>query len=239
MSLRMIIGKVNQRHNKTFVQNTVLLFENICTIIGLQHFMGTIELFCKGDSVMRELTLRRNLVRRTKELAAWQMGAIGLLVLASLFSSIIIAALMTAHDKLDRQADQLQQMEYTRDLALQEMKRLSFQAERVEGEQTDNHAAGSDYMYIGECIITSYCPCEICCGSCADGLTATGVPAEPGGVAVDPDIIPLGSTVILNDQEYMAADAGVKGLAIHICAAEHQEALAYGVQRQDVWVIAP
>lgn len=98
----MIIGKVNQRHNKTFVQNTVLLFENICTIIGLQHFMGTIELFCKGDSVMRELTLRRNLVRRTKELAAWQMGAIGLLVLASLFSSIIIAALMTAHDKLDR-----------------------------------------------------------------------------------------------------------------------------------------
>ena len=82
---------------------------------------------------MRELTLRRNLVRRTKELAAWQMGAIGLLVLASLFSSIIIAALMTAHDKLDRQADQLQQMEYTRDLALQEMKRLSFQAERVEG----------------------------------------------------------------------------------------------------------
>lgn len=186
---------------------------------------------------MRELTLRRTLLRRTKELAAWQLGAIGLLVLASLFSSITIAALMTAHDKLARQSDQLQQMEHTRDLALQEMRWLSLQAEQA--ERTANHAAGSDYTYIGECIITSYCPCEICCGSYADGLTATGVPAEPGIVAVDPDIIPLGSTVILNDREYMAADAGVKGLAIHICAAEHKEALAYGVQRQDVWVIAP
>ena len=119
------------------------------------------------------------------------------------------------------------------------MRWLSLQAEQVEVERTANHAASSDYTYIGECIITSYCPCEICCGSYADGLTATGVPAEPGIVAVDPDIISLGSTVILNDREYMAADAGVKRLAIHICAAEHKEALAYGVQRQDVWVIAP
>ena len=58
--------------------------------------METIELFYKGDSVVRELTLRRTLLRRTKELAAWQLGAIGLLVLASLFSSITIVALMTA-----------------------------------------------------------------------------------------------------------------------------------------------
>lgn len=58
-------------------------------------------------------------------------------------------------------------------------------------------------------------------------------------MAVDPAVIPLGSTVMLNGQAYTAADVGVKGLAIDICAAGHQEAAAYGVQRQDVWVLAP
>ena len=167
---------------------------------------------------MRELTLRRSLVRRTKELAAWQLGAIGLLVLASLFNVVTTAALMDAQNRLANQAVQLQQ---------------------VEAEQPAEHTADDHYTYIGECVITSYCPCEVCCGSWADGLTATGIPAEPGIVAVDPTVIPLGSTVIVNDREYMAADVGVKGLAVDICAAGHQEAADYGVQRQDVWVIVP
>ena len=190
---------------------------------------------------MRELTLRRNLVRRTKELAAWQLGAIGLLVLASLLNAATTAALMDARDRLAKQALQLQQAEYSRDLALQKMKLMALQTEQkqVESEHLADHTAGSDYTYVGECVITSYCPCQACCGSWADGLTATGLPAEPGIVAVDPTVIPLGSTVILNNQEYIAADVGVKGLAVDICAAGHQEAAAYGVQRQDVWVIAP
>ena len=190
---------------------------------------------------MSELTLRRALVHRTKELTAWQLGAIGLLALASLFNAATTAALMDARDRLAKQTVQLQQVEYTRDLALQEMSLLTLQAEQeqVATEQPVGHAVHDDYTYIGECVITSYCPCEVCCGSWADGLTATGLPAEPGIVAVDPSVIPLGSTVILNDREYIAADVGVKGLAVDICAAEHQEAAAYGVQRQDVWVIMP
>ncbi|MBD5151445.1 MAG: hypothetical protein HDT15_12540 [Oscillibacter sp.] len=190
---------------------------------------------------MSELTLRRALVHRTKELTAWQLGAIGLLVLASLLNAASIAALMDARDRLAKQAVQLQQAEYTRDLALQKMSltALPTEQEPVEAEQQADHAVDDDYTYIGECVITSYCPCEVCCGSWADGLTATGLPAEPGVVAVDPTVIPLGSTVILNDQEYTAADVGVKGLAVDICAAGHQEAAAYGVQRHDVWVIMP
>ena len=190
---------------------------------------------------MRELTLRRSLVRRTKELAAWQLGAIGLLVLASLFNVVTTAALMDAQNRLANQAVQLQQVEHTRDLALQKVRLLALQTEQkqVEAEQPAEHTADDHYTYIGECVITSYCPCEVCCGSWADGLTATGIPAEPGIVAVDPTVIPLGSTVIVNDREYMAADVGVKGLAVDICAAGHQEAADYGVQRQDVWVIVP
>ena len=190
---------------------------------------------------MSELTLRRALVHRTKELTAWQLGAIGLLVLASLLNAATTAALMNARDRLAKQSAQLQQAEHTRDLELREMRLLALQPEQeqVEAGQPTERTVGGDYMYIGECVITSYCPCEVCCGSWADGLTATGLPAEPGIVAVDPAVIPLGSTVILNDQEYMAADVGVKGLAVDICAAGHQEAADYGVQRHDVWVIVP
>ena len=189
---------------------------------------------------MSELTLHRALVHRTKELTAWQLGAIGLLVLASLYSAAATAALLDARAKLADQAAQLQQAEHTRDLAIQEMRILALQAEQAQ-QAAENRLAASEggYTYVGECVITSYCPCEVCCGRWADGLTATGLPAEPGIVAVDPDVIPLGSTVVINNQQYLAADVGVKGLAIDICVAGHQEAQAYGVQRQEVWLSAP
>ena len=188
---------------------------------------------------MTELTLQRALVRRTKELNAWQVGTIGLLVLASLFSAIAVTALVDAHERLDEQAVQLQQVEYTRDLAVQELGAMVLQAEQTtepsEAEVCEEPSEA--YTYIGECVVTSYCPCEICCGKWADGLTATGVPAEPGVVAVDPEVIPLGSTVVIGGQEYLAADLGVRGMAVDICAAGHQEAADYGVQTQEVWVM--
>ena len=92
------------------------------------------------------------------------------------------------------------------------------------------------YRYIGECTVTSYCPCEICCGQWADGLTTTGIPAVPGIVAVDPDVIPLGSVVVIGGQRYLAADTGVTGLHVDVCAAEHQDAEDFGVQTLAVWI---
>lgn len=93
-------------------------------------------------------------------------------------------------------------------------------------------------IYIGKFTVTAYCPCRKCCGSWADGLTASGVPAGPGIVATDPDAIPLGSTVIIDGTEYLAADTGgsIKGSRIDICMASHQDALAFGVQEKKVWV---
>ena len=96
--------------------------------------------------------------------------------------------------------------------------------------------AADAYRYIGECTVTSYCPCEECCGQWADGLTATGIPAVPGVAAVDPEVIPLGSVVIIGGQRYLAADTGVTGLWVDVCAAEHQEAEEFGVRTMAVWV---
>ena len=94
-----------------------------------------------------------------------------------------------------------------------------------------------EYRYIGECTITAYCPCEECCGRWADGLTATGLPAGPGIVAVDESVIPLGSTVIIDGQKYLAADTGVTGHKIDIAMSDHQSALDCGVKKSDVWII--
>lgn len=92
-------------------------------------------------------------------------------------------------------------------------------------------------IYVGEFTVTAYCPCAECCGHWADGLTATGIPASGGIVAVDPAVIPLGSTVIIGGLEYLAADTGVDGMHIDICTDSHKAAAAFGVQTAAVWVI--
>lgn len=111
--------------------------------------------------------------------------------------------------------------------------------ERALRKQAEAYEAVGAYRYIGECTVTAYCPCEQCCGQWADGLTATGIPAGPGIVAVDPDIIPLGSTVIIDGHRYLAADTGssVKGQHIDICMTSHRDATEFGTQSAEVWVV--
>lgn len=103
---------------------------------------------------------------------------------------------------------------------------------------TDTVKAEEPSIYAGKFTVTAYCPCRQCCGNWSDGLTATGVPAGPGIVAVDPEFIPLGSTVIIDGTEYLAADTGgsIKGARIDICTASHQDAMDFGVQEKGVWV---
>ena len=50
---------------------------------------------------------------------------------------------------------------------------------------------------IEDCTVTHYDCCVACCGK-TDGITASGVQATPGvTVAVDPEVIPLGSDVLV------------------------------------------
>ena len=83
--------------------------------------------------------------------------------------------------------------------------------------------------------ITAYCPCSICCGKCANGITAIGVIAQEGRtVAVDSSVIPLGSEVEINGAIYIAEDTGVHGNAIDLFMNSHQAALQCGVQCMDI-----
>lgn len=92
--------------------------------------------------------------------------------------------------------------------------------------------------YLGIFTVTHYCPCEICCGK-TDGITFTGTQATEGRtIAVDPDVIPLGSTVVIDGKEYIAEDIGgaIKGLRIDKYMDNHQEALNAGIVQAEVWI---
>lgn len=93
---------------------------------------------------------------------------------------------------------------------------------------------------LGEFRITAYCHCSKCCGEWADGLTFTETVATEGRtIAVDPDVIPLGSTVEINGVEYVAEDIGsaIKGNCIDLYMSSHEEALDWGVQYYDVYTV--
>lgn len=82
--------------------------------------------------------------------------------------------------------------------------------------------------------ITAYCANEECCGEWADGITYSGAPVEDGvTIAVDPDVIPLGTRVYIEGVGYrIAQDIGgaVKGHHIDLYFDDYQDALEWGRQ---------
>ena len=98
---------------------------------------------------------------------------------------------------------------------------------------------------IEDVTVTHYDCCIQCCGK-DDGITASGRKATPGvTVAVDPNMIPLGSDVLVDygDGEihyYRADDTGgaVKGNHIDLCVGSHEEALQLGRRTATVYWVA-
>lgn len=117
--------------------------------------------------------------------------------------------------------------------------------DKLPGE--DKPAEGSAELAIGEPLgefkLTAYCPCVTCCGK-TDGITATGTLAEEGRtIAVDPAIIPYGSSVTIyfvdgTSHTYTAEDCGgaIRENRIDVFFDDHQAAREFGVQTAYVYV---
>lgn len=87
--------------------------------------------------------------------------------------------------------------------------------------------------------ITHYCPCYYCSGGWGSG-TSTGAIATPGRtIAVDPNVIPYGSVVMINGYAYVAEDCGgaIKGNRIDIYVPDHATALALGVYDTEIFLV--
>lgn len=72
------------------------------------------------------------------------------------------------------------------------------------------------------------------------GITATGIKATYGVVAVDPKVIPLGSRVYIPGYGFaVAADTGgaIKGQKIDLCMENYDEAIGFGRRSVEVYVL--
>lgn len=91
--------------------------------------------------------------------------------------------------------------------------------------------------------ITAYCPCPLCSSSW-NRTTATGTTATAGRtIGVNPDVIPYGSRIMINGHEYIAEDTGgamrENPRVIDVFMESHEEALQFGRQNFEVFIIEP
>lgn len=163
-----------------------------------------------------------------------------ILMIMFLLLMIAILALWQVNIEADRYAEAVEfQKKYISNL---ELEKLQFKTE------TDKLEADKKDVEIGQAIkymkveATAYCPCSICCGKYADGYTATGIKAVEGRTcAVDPNVIPLGSRIWIPSLNLtlVAEDTGavIKGNIIDIYMDKHQEALNFGRQELEIYVL--
>ena len=155
--------------------------------------------------------------------------AVMLLLFSHLVYGIEEAAQMGAMEqKLERQ-----------EVKLQDKQEQIEMLELIIEHQDEETEPETKEISLGKFTITHYCPCEICCGK-SDGITFTGTRAVEGRtIAVDPDVIPLGSKVIIDGQEYIAEDIGgaIKNRKLDIFVSDHQKALTLGKTTKDVYLV--
>lgn len=98
---------------------------------------------------------------------------------------------------------------------------------------------------LGEFKLTGYCSCEKCCGIWANNRPNGVVYGAIGeelkenySIAVDPVVIPYRTEVVINGHVYKAQDCGgaIKGNRIDIYFEDHDEALEFGVQYEEVFI---
>lgn len=103
---------------------------------------------------------------------------------------------------------------------------------------------------LGTFKLTAYCGCSKCCDQYAINrpVDKNGneivygsigkVLTQGKSIAVDPNVIPYDTKVVINGHEYIAHDTGgaIKGNKIDVYFDNHQEALDFGVKYAEVFV---
>lgn len=86
---------------------------------------------------------------------------------------------------------------------------------------------------------TAYCPCRQCSEGWGRQTSSGALATANHTVAVDRRVIPIGSRLLINGQEYVAQDVGggVRGNHIDIYFNTHAETRQYGVRNAEVYLI--
>lgn len=120
----------------------------------------------------------------------------------------------------------------------------------IETDKEDDTSQAIQPVSLGEFRLTGYCSCKICCNNFANNRPmdengneivygAIGEELKEGySIAVDPDVIPYKTEVIINGHTYKAQDCGgaIKGNRIDVYFENHNDALEFGVQYAEVFI---
>lgn len=115
----------------------------------------------------------------------------------------------------------------------------------IENDKDGDTSQAIKPVSLGEFKLTAYCSCAKCCGKWAynrpDGIIygAIGEELKEGySIAVDPNVIPYRTKVIIDGKTYKAQDCGgaIKGNRIDVYFEDHDDALEFGVQHKEVFV---
>lgn len=201
----------------------------------LNQLLATQEKLAEEGKLMEEQ--HQELVDKQEELAVKRTELENLILSTSGELSSYSAQLERA-----RQAELLASRQ-----AAQQQAQASAGGEQSSGQTSSKPTPPQEYtpgntegkQYLGSFYITHYCNCNLCCGSWANGPTASGTyPVGGRTIAVDPSVIPLGTRVIINGQVYVAEDTGglIKGNRIDIYVPSHSLTTAYGAYNADVYL---
>ena len=102
---------------------------------------------------------------------------------------------------------------------------------------TAQYANNSDGTYLGQFLLTAYCPCVICCGK-TDKVTASGAIATPNHTIATDSRYAFGTKFIILGQVYTVEDRGgaIQGNRIDVYFDTHAEALQFGKKYADVYL---
>jgi len=109
----------------------------------------------------------------------------------------------------------------------------------------DPTAKPKNYKRVISASATAYCACSRCCGW-STGITASGMRAVYGCVAVDPRVIPLGTKLYIETPDgsfvyghSIAADTGgaIKGNRVDLFFPTHSQALQFGRRNVNVYIL--
>lgn len=171
------------------------------------------------------------MLKQIKELKQQRLALIACLVLSMIFHLLYGIENM-------KQMEELEIKYYLRTKQTEYMQnQIDILEKMLENKEQDASEVVDEPQYLGTFTVTHYCPCVKCCGK-DDGITYTGTQATEGRtIAVDPEVIPLGSVVIMDGQEYIAEDIGgaIKGNRIDRFMYNHLEALIAGVVQVEVY----
>lgn len=98
------------------------------------------------------------------------------------------------------------------------------------------------YQYLGEYLLTAYCPCPICCGKWSNmenPVTASGARPTQGWTIAAPKEFPFGTKIMIDGQIYEVQDRGgaINGKHFDVYFNTHQDALNFAMRTTSAYLV--